>query len=230
MRQRGLAAVERAFHAYAEHGVPLSRSDICEQLLLCNARIIDKDVRRPQRLLYLRKHRAHRRFVRDICTEYCRRAARSADTSRHAFGTVPPGAAAHGHTAPLRRQRQRCGCADAAGSSCHDCGFFHFRLAPISAPAAQLFKKRRQQRGAFVLQQPALHLGAVIERRANRSVTLPQQPAFDPRAPYTTRLIQAVDDAPAHMGHGSSVTNNSHCHSRQPPKAWHAASMASSSA
>ena len=37
MRQRGLAAVERAFHAYAEHGVPLSRSDICEQLLLCNA-------------------------------------------------------------------------------------------------------------------------------------------------------------------------------------------------
>ena len=64
----------------------------------------------------------------------------------------------------------------------------------------------------------------------SRSTRLPAAPDFESHAPKTTRGRCAFKIAPAHMGHGSSVTYSVHCHSRQPPSVRQASPMASSSA
>ena len=61
-------------------------------------------------------------------------------------------------------------------------------------------------------------------------ITEPKEPALLSYAPKVTFLIREFIIAPAHMGHGSRVTNNSHCQSRQPPRVRQALFIASISA
>ena len=59
----------------------------------------------------------------------------------------------------------------------------------------------------------------------SRSTREPAAPVFGSAAPPTTRGICAFKMAPAHIGHGSSVTYSAHCQSRQPPRVLHASAM-----
>ena len=107
-------------------------------------------------------------------------------------------------------------------------GGFHFGRA--ARRARRSLKNACSSSPASSARRPFSTFGWWLKGMANRSVTLPQQPAFASAAPYTTRRMRLLRMAPAHMGQGSSVTNSSHSHSRQPPSFLQAASMASSSA
>src|SRR5699024_7258139 len=107
-------------------------------------------------------------------------------------------------------------------------GFFHFGREARAARSRT--KKSASRAEASSARSPRSTTGWWLNGRANRSVTDPQQPALGSAAPYTTRRMRLLRMAPAHMGQGSRVTNSSHSHSRQPPSAWQARSMASSSA
>src|SRR5699024_10307284 len=107
-------------------------------------------------------------------------------------------------------------------------GLRHFGRLPRSARSRT--KKASSSAEASAARRPRSTAGRWLNGRANRSVTDPQQPALGSAAPYTTRRSRLLVMAPAHMGQGARGTKSAHTHSRQPPRAWQARSMASSSA
>ena len=94
--------------------------------------------------------------------------------------------------------------------------------------AKNVGEQRRRTRPA---RTPAHDLGLVVQAGIGREVVgLPAAPAFGSAAPNTTSGERAAHTAPAHIGHGSSVTTSAWSSSRQVPRRRAAARSARSSA